>query len=84
MKKRFIIVCMGVALMAGCSSAKAPQEGGPDQGRQETRKLEGASAVGYDGAAVRKTVDSTLNSNDAHNREVNDSLKDADHDQQKP
>lgn len=84
MRKAFIIFSMGAALVAGCSPAKAPQESAPDQGRQETKKLEGASAVGYDGAAVRKTVDSTLNSNDSHNRELDDSAKDGSHDQQKP
>lgn len=85
MKKALIIIGIGAALLAGCSSSKAPQESATatDQGRSETKKLEGASAVGYDGSAVRKTVDTTLNNNDSHNRELNDSLKDTDNDQQK-
>ncbi|HJV34204.1 hypothetical protein [Geomonas sp.] len=83
MKKAVIMVGMAAALLAGCSSSNAPQKSGADQGRPETKTLEGASAVGYDGSAVRKTVDTTLNNNDAHNREIDSSLKDADHDQQK-
>jgi hypothetical protein len=83
MKKALIIASMGAALLAGCSSSKAPQENGTDQGRAETKTLEGASAAGYNGSAVRKTVDTTLNNNDAHNREIDSSLKDLDHDQQK-
>ena len=38
-------------------------------GRAETRGLEGASAVGYDGAAIRHQVDNALNKNDAQNAE---------------
>ena len=54
------------------------------QGREETRKLEGASAAGYDGTAVRKSVDNTLNKNHDHNRDLNGSLKSDAEGQQKP
>ena len=40
-----------------------------DNARAETRGLEGASAVGYDGAAIRHQVDNALNKNDAQNAE---------------
>jgi hypothetical protein len=41
----------------------------PAAGRSDTRAIEAASAVGYDGAAMRCSVDKALNQNDARNAE---------------
>lgn len=71
-----VVVLAAAALVAGCSSSNPSQEN-KYQGREETRKLEGASAAGYDGTAVRRSVDSTLNNNYAHNREVDSAAKGA-------
>lgn len=57
-----------VLLVAACTTGpQEPVASKEDNGRPETKKLEAASAVGYDGKAVRGAVDSTLNKNDAHN-----------------
>ena len=76
MKNRIIMLCI-IAVFAGCTSSNEPQSGEKEkyQGRDETKKLEGASAVGYDGTAVRKGVDSTLNKNDDHNRDLDNANK---------
>jgi hypothetical protein len=49
------------------NSESAPSE---TTGRVETRGLEAASAVGYDGAAIRHQVDNALNKTDAQNAET--------------
>jgi PBP1b-binding outer membrane lipoprotein LpoB len=76
MKSLIILFCVAV-LLAGCSSSSQPQpqSGETDKGREETKKLEGASAVGYDGKAIRKSVDNSLNKNDDHNRDLDKANK---------
>jgi hypothetical protein len=74
MKNKITMLCT-IALLAGCSSSSQPQSGEKYQGREETKKLEGASAAGYDGTAVRKSVDSTLNKNDDHNQDLDKANK---------
>ena len=77
-------MCTLVVFLAGCSSSNQPQSGEKSQGREETKKLEGASAVGYDGKAIRKNVDNSLNKNDDHNQELDKELKSGTEGQQKP
>jgi PBP1b-binding outer membrane lipoprotein LpoB len=84
MNSRIVMLCTIVALFAGCSSSSQPQSVEKDQGRAETKKLEAASAVGYDGKAIRKSVDNTLNKNDDHNREIEKELKPGSDGEQKP
>ena len=56
-----------VIVTAACSKEPPPK---PDTGRPETRSLEAADAVGYNGQAIRKKVDGALDANDAHNAEL--------------
>ena len=67
------ILCL-TCFMVSCSdkSKTSTSESAPTQaaGRAETRGLEGASAVGYDGATIRHQVDNALNKNDAQNAET--------------
>ena len=81
MKTTFITFFF-VALLAGCNSSQ-PTSPEKHQGRQETQKLEGASAVGYDGTAIRKNVDSTLNRNDDHNKKLDNAVNSGEDSQQK-
>ena len=74
MKIKITILCT-IALLVGCSSSSQPQSGEKYHGRAETKKLEGASTAGYDGTAVRKSVDNTLNKKDEHNQDLNKALK---------
>ena len=45
MKKEILIFCAIAAWLAGCSSSGQKQSTEKYQGREETKKLEGASAV---------------------------------------
>lgn len=66
------IKIMGVAvivLLQACSQEPPPAKA-PDTGRPETRNIEAADAMGYNGKAIRKKVDGALDANDAHNAEL--------------
>jgi hypothetical protein len=72
--KPSLFIILIIITLTGCSSSQPPI---PEkyQGREETRKLEGASAVGYDGTAIRKNVDNTLNKSEEHNQNLENSIK---------
>lgn len=81
MKTFLILICTIIPLLAGCNSSQPAAE--KYQGREGTKKLEGASAVGYDGTAIRKNVDNTLNRNDEHNQNLGNAIKTDNEAQQK-
>ena len=47
----------------------------PSAGRPDTRAVEAASVVAYDGSAMRRTVDKTLNQNDARITEQQNAIE---------
>ena len=57
------------AMLAACSKEPPPSPA-VDHGRPETRSLEAADPMGYNGHAVREKVDSALNANDAANAQL--------------
>lgn len=61
-------------LLSACSQEPPPVK--PDTGRPETRSLEAADAVGYNGKEIRKKVDGALDANDAHNAELEKQMQD--------
>ncbi len=63
-----ISVILVASMMAACSKEPPPPK--PDTGRPETRSLEAADAIGYNGKAIRKKVDGALDANDAHNAQL--------------
>ena len=77
MKKWMLMWCT-ITFLAGCSSSTPPQSTEKYEGRTETKKIEGASAVGYDGTAMRKNVDSALDKTDGHNQELDKAQKSSD------
>ena len=72
--KRAVLLMCSILVMTSCSSSQPPQAE-KYQGRAETRKLEGASAVGYDGTAIRKNVDNSLNKSDDHGQALDKAVK---------
>ena len=70
MKTRLLLGYAIATLLVGCTSSQQQQSAEKDLGRPETKKLEAATAVGYDGAAIRKNVDNSLNKNDDRTKEV--------------
>lgn len=63
-----------ILLLTACSKEPPPSK--PDTGRPETRSIEAADAVGYNGKAIRKKVDGALDANDAHNAELEKQMQD--------
>jgi hypothetical protein len=68
MGHKLLFGVMIATLLFGCSKAEEPSA--KYEGRNESKKLQAADAVGYDGAAIRKNVDNMLNKNDQHNESV--------------
>jgi uncharacterized protein YdeI (BOF family) len=78
-----LTTCTIVTLIAGCSASNQQQSTEKYEGRTETKPIEGASAVGYDGTAMRMSVDNALNKNDSSNQELDKAQKASDDGQQK-
>ena len=74
MKTRIAVLLCAAVFMVSCGDkpkASSVKSATPQaSGRVETRGPEGAGAVGYDGAAIRRAVDNALNRTDARNAET--------------
>lgn len=73
MRLELLLIC-GLLALSACSSGESPEK---YQGRPETKKLEASSIVGYDGKAMRKGVDSSLDKVDARSGELDKALESA-------
>lgn len=62
-----VLVC--VLTLVACQKQE-PVKTIEDNGRPETRSIEAADAMGYNGKEVRKKVDGALDANDAHNAQL--------------
>jgi len=75
MQMKTVVIALSFLLvfMFGCGADKSKSSDSgstqPSPGRPDTRGIEAATAVGYDGAAMRRSVDKALNQNDARNAE---------------
>ncbi len=68
---RLLTVVFTMLFVLNCGSGTpAPKAKDAPQGRSETKVVEGASAVGYNGNQMRKKIDKTLDQNDARNKEI--------------
>jgi len=69
MKTAVIAMSFIVLFAAGCGSGKSgPSETGAAKapaGRPDTKAIEAATAAGYDGSAMRRSVDKAMNQADA-------------------
>ncbi len=75
---RLICVLTFALIAAGCGGKvedAKPPAANVDQGRKETKSLQAADAVGYEGKAIRKKVDAALNANDARNQQLEQDLQ---------
>jgi hypothetical protein len=81
MKIAVIALSFVLVFMFGCGADKSKSSDSvstqPAPGRSETRGIEAASAVGYDGSAMRRSVDKALNQNDARNTEQQKAIEQA-------
>ncbi|HMK59727.1 MAG TPA: hypothetical protein VK452_01110 [Dissulfurispiraceae bacterium] len=69
-----------IAFIFGCNADKAKtpssETSSPSAtGRAETRGLEAAGIVGYDGAGMRRSLDNALDQNDARNAEMKKTME---------
>ena len=64
-----ITSCFTVGLVA-CSKEPTPQPIVHDTGRPETRSIEAADAIGYNGKAIRQKLDKSLDANDAATKKM--------------
>jgi hypothetical protein len=74
------IVCFGMALiLAGCVNPNPPVQNAEDtekyQGREETKALQNADNIGYDGTGIQKKLDSALNQNDQRAADLNNQIE---------
>jgi hypothetical protein len=76
-----LIALSFLVFLFGCGADKSKSsdsEAAPSSaGRSGTRVIEAGSAVGYDGAAMRRSVDKALNQNDARNAEQKKAIEQA-------
>ena len=66
----FSLIIMILFVLSCGSGSPAPKAKDVPQGRPETRVVEGASVVGYNGSMMRKKIDKTLDRNDERNKEI--------------
>jgi hypothetical protein len=81
MKTLFIAISCILLFAFGCGSDKSkPSDSGetkPSAGRPDTKAIEAASGVGYDGTAMRRSVDKALNQAEARKAEQQKALDEA-------
>lgn len=71
MLRRLLVVAISLGLIAGCGSGSpAPKAKDTAQGRAETKVVEGASAVGYNGSQMRKKIDKAIDRTEERSREI--------------
>ncbi|GAC1373738.1 MAG: hypothetical protein NVS3B3_08390 [Aquirhabdus sp.] len=65
-----MVGCLGLGVVA-CSKEEPRKPLISNTGRPETRSVEAANAVGYNGTAMRKKLDKALDANDAQTQKMN-------------
>lgn len=68
-----------VLILAGCINPNPPMQNAEDvekyQGREETKSLQNADNIGYDGTGTQKKLDSALNQNDQRAADLNNQIE---------
>ena len=67
---QYRLALLAAVLVVAACTKESPPTLKDDAGRPETRSLEAADPMGYNGKAIRKQVDSALNANDAANAKL--------------
>ncbi len=77
-----------ITVLLGACSAPAPPPAAntqtQDAGRPETKSIQVADAVGYDGTAIRGKVDAALDQNDQHAADIDAQIDAQSADAEKP
>lgn len=80
MKITSLIIWFGMVLiLAGCvnpnPSAKNAEDSEKYQGREETKSLQNADNIGYDGTGIQKKLDKALDQNDQRASDLNNQIE---------
>ena len=77
---RFVaIIFSTILLSSGCqkkTAARNPDSQSKNELHENTKALQAADLVGYDGTKLRKSVDKITKDNDKHNKEIENITKD--------
>ena len=77
---RFVSITFSAILfLPGCqkkTAARNPNSQGKNELHENTKALQAADFVGYDGTKLRKSVDKITKDNDKHNKEIENITKD--------
>ncbi|MDE2420538.1 MAG: hypothetical protein KGO49_05080 [Gammaproteobacteria bacterium] len=64
-----VIAVLSLGMIA-CTKQEPPKPIVSDTGRPETRSVEAANAIGYNGTAMRQKLDKALDANDAQAKKM--------------
>jgi len=68
---RLFVIAISMGLILGCGSGSpAPKAKDAAPGRAETKVVEGASAVGFNGSQMRKKIDKVLDRTEERSKEI--------------
>jgi Holliday junction resolvasome RuvABC DNA-binding subunit len=62
-------------VLCGCGEKKVEPQVEEKPGRPDTKAVEAAGMVGYDGKQMRKAVDKALDKTEERNKDLQDALK---------
>ncbi len=73
-----LILLSFAALLAGCVNPNPPAQNADGaekyQGREETKALQNADNIGYDGTGIQKKLDAALDQNDQRAADLNSQI----------
>jgi PBP1b-binding outer membrane lipoprotein LpoB len=76
---RFVAIIFSmILLLSGCqkkTGATNPNSQSKTESHENTRPLQAADLVGYDGTKLRKSVDHIREANDKHNQEIKKTIE---------
>jgi len=71
MLRRLFALAISMGLILGCGSGSpAPKAKEAAPGRAETKVVEGASAIGYNGSQMRKKIDKVIDRTEERGKEI--------------
>lgn len=69
MMSKINLCLLSILLLSACQKQPEPIKA-EDTGRPETKSIEAADAMGYNGKQIRQKVDDALDANDEHNAKL--------------
>lgn len=70
MQRHVLLSALTAVLLTACGGSEPPPEREPPRGREETRGIRNAEAIGYSGDAIADKVDASLDASEARKAEM--------------